>query len=131
MAGNFTRDTLATLALPTATVALRRASRDDVPDLVALITSEAVAQERGDAPGGNLTPTSMPSNESIPPRVSCSSWPTAIVIANTRCETRNGAATRKGRFLSSRVTTGRARRETACGKSKEVGRCRAGPVRAS
>ena len=56
MAGNFTSYTFATLALPTATVALRRASRDDVPDLVALITSDAVAQERGDAPDGNLTP---------------------------------------------------------------------------
>jgi GNAT superfamily N-acetyltransferase len=56
MAGDFTSDTLATLALPTATVALRRASRDDVPALVGLITSDAVAQERGDVPGGDLTP---------------------------------------------------------------------------
>jgi GNAT superfamily N-acetyltransferase len=49
-------DVLTTLDLNSTSVTLRRARRADVPELVALITDDPVAQERGDLPGGELTP---------------------------------------------------------------------------
>ena len=56
MAYDLPDDTLATLQLASATVCLRRARRPDVDDLVALITADAVAQQRGDTPAGDLAP---------------------------------------------------------------------------
>lgn len=56
MPQDFVDDTLATLDLSTGTVLLRRARPADVPDLIALITSDPVSQGRGDVPGGDLGP---------------------------------------------------------------------------
>jgi GNAT superfamily N-acetyltransferase len=56
MSQDFTEGVLATITLGTKTVNLRRAQVADVPDIVALITADAVAQERGDVPTNDLAP---------------------------------------------------------------------------
>jgi GNAT superfamily N-acetyltransferase len=56
MAGDFATGFPVRLTLPTANVVLRPATHDDVADLVALIASDAVAWDRGDALDGGLGP---------------------------------------------------------------------------
>lgn len=49
-------DSLAQLDIGGAPVTLRRARRDDIADLVTLITDDPVAQRRGDIPDGDIAP---------------------------------------------------------------------------
>ena len=49
-------DALTLLDIGGATVTLRRARREDVAELVALITADPVARGRGDTPDGDIAP---------------------------------------------------------------------------